>query len=131
MPKQSSSPVSWMHRKERRNGSAKKRLSLQNVRLLPNAQNTVSFAIRAGEIVGIAGVEGNGQQQLEEMITQLGIGSCVRLLGRRGDVDRLYQAFDVYLLPSFTEGNRHIRVFGPVESQNPLQFGHFLILVPF
>ena len=35
-------------------------LSLQNVRLLPNAQNTVSFDIRAGEIVGIAGVEGNG-----------------------------------------------------------------------
>ena len=31
-------------------------LSLKNVRLLPNAQNTVSFDIHAGEIVGIAGV---------------------------------------------------------------------------
>ena len=49
-------------------------LSLQNVRLLPNAQNTVSFDIRAGEIVGIAGVEGNGQQQLEEMI--MGFTKC-------------------------------------------------------
>ena len=49
-------------------------LSLQGVRLLPNAQNTVSFDIRAGEIVGIAGVEGNGQQQLEEMI--MGLIKC-------------------------------------------------------
>ena len=49
-------------------------LSLQNVRLLPNAQNSVSFDIRAGEIVGIAGVEGNGQQQLEEMI--MGFTRC-------------------------------------------------------
>ncbi|MEG1505811.1 MAG: ATP-binding cassette domain-containing protein, partial [Lachnospiraceae bacterium] len=40
-------------------------LSLQNMRLLPNAQNTVSLDIREGEIIGIAGVEGNGQQQIE------------------------------------------------------------------
>ncbi|MBS5063638.1 MAG: ABC transporter ATP-binding protein [Hungatella hathewayi] len=31
----------------------------------------VSFGIRAGEIVGIAGVEGNGQTELSEMITGL------------------------------------------------------------
>ena len=49
-------------------------LSLQNVRLLPNAQNTVSLDVRAGEIVGIAGVEGNGQKQLEEML--LGLLKC-------------------------------------------------------
>lgn len=49
-------------------------LSLQNVRLLPNAQNTVSFDIRSGEILGIAGVEGNGQQQLEELI--MGFAKC-------------------------------------------------------
>ncbi len=49
-------------------------LSLQNVRLLPNAQNTVSFDIRAGEILGIAGVEGNGQRQLEEII--MGLQKC-------------------------------------------------------
>ena len=58
-------------------------LSLQNVRLLPNAQNTVSFDIRAGEILGIAGVEGNGQQQLEELI--MGFAKCregrIMLLG--------------------------------------------------
>lgn len=58
-------------------------LSLKNVRLLPNAQNTVSFDIHAGEIVGIAGVEGNGQKQLEEMI--MGLAKCregsITLLG--------------------------------------------------
>ena len=58
-------------------------LSLQGIRLLPNAENTVSFDIHAGEIVGIAGVEGNGQQQLEEMI--MGFAKCkegkIMLLG--------------------------------------------------
>jgi simple sugar transport system ATP-binding protein len=31
----------------------------------------VSFSIRGGEILGIAGVAGNGQQQLTEAITGL------------------------------------------------------------
>lgn len=33
--------------------------------------NNVSFGVRAGEILGIAGVEGNGQTELSEMITGL------------------------------------------------------------
>lgn len=33
--------------------------------------NDVTFSVRAGEIVGIAGVEGNGQDELIEMITGL------------------------------------------------------------
>ena len=36
-----------------------------------NAVDGVSFQVRAGEIVGIAGVEGNGQSQLVEAITGL------------------------------------------------------------
>ncbi len=36
-----------------------------------NAVDDVSFHVRAGEIVGIAGVEGNGQSQLVEAITGL------------------------------------------------------------
>ena len=51
-------------------------LSLQNVRLLPQAEKTVDLEIRAGEILGIAGVEGNGQQQLEEMIMGLEKVKC-------------------------------------------------------
>lgn len=45
--------------------------SVQNIRLLPNAGGTVSLDIHAGEILGIAGVEGNGQQELEELIMGL------------------------------------------------------------
>lgn len=48
--------------------------SMEDVRLLPNAAGTVSLKIHAGEIVGIAGVEGNGQQQMEEMI--MGLAPC-------------------------------------------------------
>lgn len=46
-------------------------LALENVRLLPNAQRTVSLEVHAGEIVGIAGVEGNGQKELEEFLLGL------------------------------------------------------------
>lgn len=43
-------------------------LELKNVRLHERAEGTVSLKVRAGEILGIAGVDGNGQQELEEMI---------------------------------------------------------------
>jgi len=51
-------------------------------------------------------VAGNGPDEeiFRIKVQQLGLQECVRQLGRRSDVDRLYQAFDVYLLPSFTEG---------------------------
>ncbi len=49
-------------------------LSLKNVRLLANTGSTVSFDVHAGEIFGIAGVEGNGQQQMEELI--MGLRRC-------------------------------------------------------
>lgn len=38
------------------------------MRLHKRAQETVSIQVHAGEIFGIAGVDGNGQQELEEMI---------------------------------------------------------------
>lgn len=43
-------------------------VQLKNVRLLKKAQDTVSLTIHAGEILGIAGVDGNGQQELESLI---------------------------------------------------------------
>lgn len=43
-------------------------LELKNVRLLDKAGETVSLTVHAGEILGIAGVDGNGQQELEAMI---------------------------------------------------------------
>lgn len=64
-------------------------LSVEGLRLLPNAASTVSFDIREGEIFGIAGVEGNGQKQLEEMI--MGLIKCregrISVLGK--DVTKL------------------------------------------
>ncbi|MDD3169425.1 MAG: ATP-binding cassette domain-containing protein, partial [Eubacteriales bacterium] len=46
--------------------------------------NDVSFTVRAGEIVGIAGVEGNGQNELIQMITGLAIPTegKIEMLGR-------------------------------------------------
>ncbi|MDF2472955.1 MAG: transporter related protein [Anaerocolumna sp.] len=46
-------------------------LSIENVKLLPQASDTVSLSVHEGEIVGIAGVEGNGQRELEEIILGL------------------------------------------------------------
>lgn len=39
-----------------------------------SAVRNVSFSVRRGEIVGIAGVEGNGQRELVEAVT--GLGTC-------------------------------------------------------
>ncbi len=47
-----------------------KDLHVDNDRHLP-AVRGVSFEVKAGEIVGIAGVEGNGQTELIEAITGL------------------------------------------------------------
>lgn len=43
-------------------------LELKNIRLQDKAQDTVSLNVHAGEILGIAGVDGNGQQELEALI---------------------------------------------------------------
>lgn len=47
------------------------------------ALNSVSFLVRAGEILGVAGVQGNGQTELVEVLTGLrpAIGGHVRILG--------------------------------------------------
>ena len=51
-------------------------------------------------------IAGNGEEEaaIRTKIADLGISGHVKLLGRRADVHRLYQAFDIFLLPSFTEG---------------------------
>jgi len=49
-------------------------LSVQGVKLMPNSQSTCSFDIRAGEVFGVAGVDGNGQQELEEVV--MGLTGC-------------------------------------------------------
>lgn len=58
-------------------------LQARNEKGLP-ALRGVSFTIREGEILGIAGVAGNGQQELADVIAGLrrATGGRVRLLGR-------------------------------------------------
>lgn len=50
-------------------------LKVRNIKVKLNADkyliNDVSFSVRAGEILGIAGVEGNGQSELSQIITGL------------------------------------------------------------
>ncbi len=48
------------------------------------AVNTVSFTVRSGEIVGIAGVQGNGQTELEDALTGLrrAVLGSVRFAGK-------------------------------------------------
>lgn len=48
--------------------------------------------------------EGNMRSEIEEKIYKLGLGSVVLLLGNRSDANALYQAMDVFMLPSLFEG---------------------------
>lgn len=60
-----------------------KDLHVLSDRLIP-AVNGVSFEVRAGEILGLAGVQGNGQTELVEAITGLRqvIGGKIKFLGQ-------------------------------------------------
>lgn len=63
-------------------------LEVENLRAIDDrgaeALRGVSFAVRAGEVLGIAGVQGNGQTELVEVLTGLRepAGGMVKLLGR-------------------------------------------------
>jgi simple sugar transport system ATP-binding protein len=63
-------------------------LSIRNLKFTDTEKQTrvggVSFDLRSGEITGIAGVEGNGQNELIQMITGLAIPSegKIEMLGR-------------------------------------------------
>jgi glycosyltransferase involved in cell wall biosynthesis len=48
--------------------------------------------------------DGDLRPQIEEFISTNGLEKKVILLGRRSDVDKLYQAMDVFVLPSLFEG---------------------------
>ena len=54
-----------------------------------NALNGVSFNVRPGEIVGIAGVDGNGQSELEEVIKGLMKVERGRILFKGEDIAKL------------------------------------------
>lgn len=57
-------------------------------------KNTVLLLIGVGE----------KEQEIKEQIHTLGLDEAVRFLGNRSDVNELYQAMDVFVMPSFFEG---------------------------
>lgn len=57
-------------------------------------KNTVLLLIGVGE----------KEQEIKEQIHTLGLDDAVRFLGNRSDVNELYQAIDVFVMPSFFEG---------------------------
>lgn len=65
----------FLHFERSKLNKGEKILQLQNVVLENAGQNRaldrVSLAIQAGEVLGIAGVEGNGQQELAEVVSGL------------------------------------------------------------
>lgn len=52
----------------------------------------------------VAAGNGPDEDMIRNQIRQMGLENQVRLLGRRGDVNRLYQGFDLFLMPSLYEG---------------------------
>ena len=58
---------------------------------------------RENSILLLAG-QGPLMEEMKEKVKILGIEESVKFLGQRNDIDKLYQAFDVFLLPSLYEG---------------------------
>lgn len=48
--------------------------------------------------------QGPLQEEIKEKVKELGLESSVKFLGQRKDANELYQAFDLFLLPSLYEG---------------------------
>lgn len=56
------------------------------------------------DAVLVAAGNGPDEEMIRAQIRQLNLEREVMLLGRRSDVNRLYQAFDLFLMPSLYEG---------------------------
>lgn len=56
------------------------------------------------DVVLVLAGDGPLRPEVERRARKLGLSDRVRILGQRGDANRLYQAFDVFCLPSLYEG---------------------------
>lgn len=65
---------------------------------------TVIRAIKDMDVYYIIAGKGSLQEYLKNIIDELGMSKRVKLLGYRSDVAELYQAANVYVLPSVREG---------------------------
>ena len=59
---------------------------------------------RMPDAVLVAAGNGPDEQLIKDQIRALELEDTVMMLGRRSDVNRLYQAFDLFLMPSLYEG---------------------------
>lgn len=57
----------------------------------------------ANTVLLLIGV-GEKEQEIREQIHTLGLDKAVRFLGNRSDVNELYHAMDIFIMPSFFEG---------------------------
>lgn len=74
----------------------------KNHRFLIDVFNEV-HKINQSSILLLAG-QGPLIEEMKAKVNMLGLNSSVRFLGQRNDANELYQAFDVFLLPSLYEG---------------------------
>ena len=58
---------------------------------------------KKNSILSLAG-QGPLMDEIKEKVRKLGLEDNVKFLGQRNDINELYQAFDVFLLPSLYEG---------------------------
>ncbi len=65
---------------------------------------TVIRAIKDLDVYYIIAGKGELQRHLQDVICELGLAERIKMLGYRTDVAELYQAADVYVLPSIREG---------------------------
>jgi sugar transferase (PEP-CTERM/EpsH1 system associated) len=79
-------------------GSVGRLVPVKNYGLLLRAAAAVP------EIVVVLAGDGPQREALQEQAARLGIADRVRLLGHREDVDTLLGAFDLFVLPSLSEG---------------------------
>ena len=52
----------------------------------------------------LLGGQGPLMDEIKEKVKSLNLNDCVQFLGQRNDASELYQAFDIFLLPSLYEG---------------------------
>ena len=63
-------------------------LEIRDLGLFPSSKEGVSFDVRGGEILGIAGITGNGQKELEDLLTGLSPVRHGRILLSGTDITR-------------------------------------------
>ena len=79
------------------------RISYQkNHKLLIEIFNSL-LKLERNALLILVGV-GEKEEEIKKQIHELGLDSKVKFLGNRSDVNELYQAMDVFVMPSFFEG---------------------------